>query len=102
MRPQVLEQVEQLIGDATPEGVAWASRAMAARPDTHHVLDELAVPALVLVGEQDQLTPPAEAQKMADRLGVEPVVVPASGHLSALESPDDVTSALLDLLRRSR
>jgi pimeloyl-ACP methyl ester carboxylesterase len=102
MRPQVVAQVEQLIGDATPEGVAWASRAMAARPDTHHVLDALTVPSLVLVGEEDALTPPTEAQKMADRLGVEPVVVPESGHLTALENPDVVTAALLDLIRRSR
>jgi len=102
MRPQVLNEVEQLIGDASPEGVAWASRAMAARPDTHDVLDRLEVPSLVLVGEEDELTPPADAQKMASRLGVEPVVVPESGHLSALEKPDEVTAALLDLVRRSR
>jgi pimeloyl-ACP methyl ester carboxylesterase len=39
---------------------------------------------------------------MAERLGVRPVVVPGSGHLSAIEAPDAVTSALRDLVKRSR
>ena len=101
-RPRVAASVQQMIEQAEPDAVAWASRAMAERPDTHAVLDGLDVPALVLVGEQDTLTPPAEAQRMAERLGVEPVVVPGCGHLSAVEAPDAVTAALRDLVARSR
>lgn len=100
--PHLVREVEALIGDSDPQAVAWASRAMAARPDTHGVLDGLTVPALVLVGDQDGLTPPAEAERMATRLRTEPVVVPDCGHLSAIEQPNAVTAALTDLMRRSR
>lgn len=100
--PQVLAAAEAMIAEADPKAVAWASTAMAARPDTHAVLDDLGVPALVLVGQDDVTTPLAAAQAMADRLGVTPVVVPDAGHLTALEAPDAVTAALRDLVVRCR
>lgn len=101
-RPDVLTAVEAMIARAEPAAVAWGARAMAERPDRHHVLEALDVPALVLTGEEDALMPLSAAQQMAESLGVEPVVLPQCGHLSAMESPEEVTEALRDLLRRTR
>jgi pimeloyl-ACP methyl ester carboxylesterase len=51
----------------------------------------------VLVGDGDELTPPALAQEIAAGIpGARLVVVPDSGHLSTLEQPEAVTKALLE------
>lgn len=101
-RPELVARLEALIGAQPPAGVAWSQRAMAARPDRTAVLAEYRGPALVLVGEEDGPTPPAQARVMADALGVPPVVVPGAGHLTAVEVPSVVAEALADLVRRAR
>ncbi|MFI6443033.1 alpha/beta fold hydrolase [Kitasatospora sp. NPDC050543] len=95
------ERVRAMIAQAPPQAVAWAQRAMAARPDSSDVLPGVAVPAAVIVGEQDGITPPAEARLMADALpAAELTVIPGSGHLSALEAPEAFNAAVRRLLAR--
>ena len=94
-------RVSSWIAAQPPAGVAWSQRAMAARPDRTAVLGAYDGPALVLVGEEDQPTPVAEARRTADLLGVQPVVVPAAGHLTAVEAPGPVADALADLVARA-
>ena len=54
---------------------------------------------LVVVGAQDQITPPALASEMATGIaGARLVEIPGSGHLATLEAPEAVTAALLDWL----
>jgi pimeloyl-ACP methyl ester carboxylesterase len=87
-RPDVVARVRDWVDAAAPATVAWASRAMAGRPDSFDVLRETGVPALVVVGEQDVLSPVAQAQSMADALPQGRLaVVPEAGHLSAVEDP---------------
>lgn len=88
-RAQVVERVRGWVDAAPPATVAWASRAMAARPDSSDVLRATDVPALVVVGEQDVLSPVSQAQEMADALPQgRLLVVPEAGHLSAVEDPE--------------
>jgi pimeloyl-ACP methyl ester carboxylesterase len=101
-RPELVARIEAWIGAQPPAGVAWSQRAMAARPDRTAVLEDFDGPGLVLVGDQDVPTPVAEAQRMAAALRVEPVVVPAAGHLTASEAPARVAAALGDLAARAR
>lgn len=100
-RPEVLTRLAAWVGEQSPDGVAWSQRAMAARPDRTHVLAAFAGPAAVVVGEEDGLTPPAAAEHMAAQLtDVHYVVVPGSGHMSAVEVPDSVAAAIVDVVRR--
>jgi pimeloyl-ACP methyl ester carboxylesterase len=100
-RPMVYEQVRELVLAAPPAAVAWAQRAMAARPDSFDTLRAVAVPALVLVGDEDTLATPADAAAMAAALpDATLVTVPGSGHLTAMERPDAVVAALADHLAR--
>ncbi|XVV14326.1 alpha/beta fold hydrolase [Actinoplanes sp. CA-131856] len=69
-------------------------------------LDTLAtlggVPAAVLVGERDRLTPPACAESIAGALpGATLTVLPGAGHMLTLERPDDVSAALTTIVRRA-
>jgi pimeloyl-ACP methyl ester carboxylesterase len=69
--------------------------ALKGRSDSRPLLAEIACPSLVLVGDGDELTPPALAEEMAEGIkGAELVKVPSCGHLSTLEKPDAVNRAL--------
>ncbi|WP_277212906.1 alpha/beta fold hydrolase [Isoptericola croceus] len=83
-------------------GVAWAQRAMAARPDRTDVLRSFSGPVAVVVGQEDQLTPLDDAQHMADAAtDATLTVVPDAAHLSAVEEPVIVAKAVADLHRRA-
>jgi pimeloyl-ACP methyl ester carboxylesterase len=71
------------------------------RPDSTPVLARLEVPALVIVGEHDRLTPPDQARTMAAAVRrSELCEVAGAGHLANLERPDAFTAALERLLDR--
>jgi pimeloyl-ACP methyl ester carboxylesterase len=98
-RALVLGRIKATVEGAPPYAVAWAQRAMATRPDSFDTLRAVTVPALVVVGEEDELSPPPDAQAMADALpDARLVTIPASGHLTAMETPDEFNAALLDYL----
>jgi pimeloyl-ACP methyl ester carboxylesterase len=74
-------------------------RALAARPDSSETAAEMDVPALVVVGEHDRLTPPADAQELAGLLPAAKLVeIPGAGHLTPLEKPDEVKEELFVFL----
>lgn len=101
-RPDLAERIEGWIRDQGPAAVAWAQRAMAARPERTLVLQGYAKPSLVVVGEEDELAPVPVARQMAELLAdAEMVVVPRSGHMTSNESPEPVASGLGSLLRRA-
>ncbi|GHH68044.1 alpha/beta hydrolase [Streptosporangium violaceochromogenes] len=94
-RALVLGRVRGLIQSAPPQAVAWAQRAMAGRPDSFDTLRELQVPALVIVGREDRLSPLPDAEAMA---GAVPdgrlIVIEEAGHLSAIERPEVFNQAV--------
>jgi len=97
--PAVVREVRGLIGQGTPAGVAAAQRGMAKRPDSTPTLATVACPTLVVVGAEDGLTPPAEAEKLAAGVkGAKLVRIPGAGHLPNLESPEAYNRALLEFL----
>lgn len=97
-RPEVTERVAAWIGEQDPARVAWAQRAMAARPDRTEVLRAFDGPVTVVVGDEDTVTGADEADHMVTvaAQGLL-VVVPRAGHLSAVEDPAAVRDALADL-----
>jgi len=93
--PAVVKEVRALVSGGTPAGVAATQRGMARRPDSTATLATIACPALVVVGEEDGLTPPAEAEKLAAGIrGARFVKVPRAGHLPNLENPEAFDQAL--------
>lgn len=100
-RPDLVERVRSLIVSNQVGAIEGALTAMMARPDSTSLLPTVAVPALVVVGEEDVLTPPALSTAMVERLpNAQLVVVPKAGHLANLEQPDAFNAALLRFLER--
>ncbi|MGW6131763.1 alpha/beta fold hydrolase [Cellulomonas sp. NPDC055163] len=101
-RPEVVERVAGWVGEQPPAGVAWSQRAMAARPDRTATLAAYTGPVLVLVGDEDTITPLADAERTRTAAPLaDLVVVPGAGHLSAVEQPGPVAAALERLARRA-
>jgi pimeloyl-ACP methyl ester carboxylesterase len=99
--PDAVKEVRSLVNGGTPAGVAAAQRGMARRPDSTPTLAAIACPALVVVGEQDGLTPPAESEKIAKGIrGAKLVRIPNAGHLPCIESPEPFTKALAEFFGR--
>ena len=74
--------------------------ALVERDSLASQLEQVEVPALVVVGEEDRSLPPAIAKDLARRLPRSKlVVIPRAGHLSALEQPEAVNRAILSFLR---
>lgn len=98
------EQLQKIIRMMAEEtGTAGFIRqqlAIMRRPDSRPSLRDIRCPTLVLVGDSDELTPPDRAAEMAREIADSRLVtVPECGHLSTLERPQQVTEALLELLR---
>jgi len=98
-RPEILKTVRSLILEARPEQVAESLLALAHRPDSTPLLNEIRIPVLLLFGEEDTLTPPEEGKRMARILpDARLLIVPEAGHLSNLENPKAWGTALLGFL----
>jgi pimeloyl-ACP methyl ester carboxylesterase len=93
------ELVRSMALDTGAEAYIRQQTAIIHRCDSRPHLAAIACPTLVLVGDADQLTPPALAQEIAAGIAsAQLTVVPGSGHLSTLEQPQRVTAALVEWL----
>ena len=82
------------------EPVRHAIERLKSRPDSTPLLPGIACPVQVIVGEEDQITPPATARAMQEQIpGSHLTVVPRAGHLSNLENADAFNEALHGFLR---
>jgi pimeloyl-ACP methyl ester carboxylesterase len=93
--PEVAKHVLGMMRGTSPEGAAAALRGRAERPDYLEMLGHVAVPALVVVGSDDEFTPVSDAELMHQRIPRSTlVVVDGAGHLPNLERPEEFDTAL--------
>jgi 3-oxoadipate enol-lactonase len=98
-RPDVVARTRALIEAQPPETIAAALEAMMTRPDSADVLDRVRVPALMIAGEEDTVTPPSDAEFMRQRLrGSRLATIPRAGHMANLEAPDAFNAAMAEFL----
>ncbi|BAU85486.1 lipase [Streptomyces laurentii] len=100
--PAVARFAERMIESTPIDVVAEFYPAFAEHEKTAALAAFRNLPVLVLVGDQDVVTPPAHTEAIARALpGAELVIVPDAGHLVMLERPEVVTGRLADLLVRA-
>jgi len=94
-RADVLAAIDRMMAQATAPGVGCAIARMLNRPDSSAELAAFTGPVTVVVGEEDVLTPPAEAAATAALVpGASLVTIPHAGHLASLEAPEAFNLAL--------
>jgi pimeloyl-ACP methyl ester carboxylesterase len=98
--PERVEPMRAIMQRISPQGIAGALRGMACRPDRRGDLPKIAVPTLVLVGEEDVITPPAEAKAMAESIpNARLELIPHAGHMAPYENPSVANAAILRFLK---
>jgi len=94
-RPDAAREAERIMLTAKPAAIAAAALGMAERPDRTPMLADIRVPTLVVVGEDDVITPPELARRMASAIPLAELrIVPEAGHLPNLERPEAFNETL--------
>ena len=76
-------------------------KAIINRIDSRETLKRVNVPACVIVGDHDKLTPPDRAHEMAKLLpAAELHILENCGHLSPLECPEDITEIIANFMHK--
>ncbi len=92
---RLVTRARRLMERATNIGVMHALHAMAHRPDSTELLNQMTFPVEVIVGEEDQLTTVQDAQAMVEQLPEGHLtVIPQAAHLANLEQPQAFNAAL--------
>ncbi|HZN09692.1 MAG TPA: alpha/beta hydrolase [Pyrinomonadaceae bacterium] len=98
-RPELVKRVRDMMLKTKPDGAAAALLGMAERDDQTEFISSIRVPALILVGREDAITPVADSEKMQSRIeGSRLVVIENAGHVSNLEQTEQFNDALLGFL----
>lgn len=96
---ETVARVREMMLGVNPEGAATALRGMALRSDQTDLLSKMDVPVLVLVGSEDVVTPPSEAEAMQALIeGSRLQVIEGAGHVSNVERPDEFDRTLAEFL----
>ena len=96
---EVVERARQIASEQPIANLVATLQALAARPDSGETAGSIDVPALVIVGEEDVLTPPSEAVELAGTLSAGRLVqIPGAGHMTPLEAPEAIKEELLVFL----
>jgi pimeloyl-ACP methyl ester carboxylesterase len=94
-RPELVADVRRLIEANPPGGVDAAIYALMNRPDSTPDLARIGCPTLVMVGEEDAVTPIGEAESLHRSIrGSQLATLPAAGHLSNLEAPEEFSNTI--------
>ncbi len=91
----VVQPILDMALEVGGDGFVREQMAIMGRPDSRHMLVDVEVPTVVVVGRQDLTTPLQRAEEMAaDIVNARLVVIEECGHMSPLERPAEVSAAL--------
>jgi 3-oxoadipate enol-lactonase len=97
--PDVIERARAIASGQPITNLVATLQALGSRPDSRETASSLDVPALVVFGEEDVLTPPSEAEELAELLPIAQLVrLPRAGHLTPLEQPTRINEELIVFL----
>lgn len=83
----------------TEAGISAGLVSLTTRMDCSEMLSQIHVPTLILVGEEDKVTPYSDAQHLHKHIaGSVLQVIPKAGHLSNMENPERFNKAVSEFL----
>ena len=96
---RLLGAARRMAADTGADTFLAQQRAIMGRIDSRSRLGDIAVPTLLLWGEQDGITSRADHEKIAQAIaGARLEVIAGAGHLPTLEAPEVTVSLLTDFL----
>ena len=98
-RPDIFDATHRMMAQAPVAGIIGGLEAMIHRPDSTMTCTTIDVPTLIIVGDEDVLTPPKEARRLhASIVGSRLEVLQQAGHLSNIERPAAFNTVLREFL----
>jgi len=101
-RPDLVERARALMQRQDAHGCAELVRGMKERLDSHDLLDDVRVPALVIAGAEDHYLKGETLRATADAMRAEFVLLDRAGHLPMWEVPAETADALASFAQRAR
>jgi pimeloyl-ACP methyl ester carboxylesterase len=102
-RPDVVEGARKQMLKMSPQDINLVQRGMAERLDSVPTLKTINVPTLVLVGDEDMVSPAADADFMRQTIpNAQLKVIPRAGHYAVWEQPSDAGRVLRQFLDATR
>jgi pimeloyl-ACP methyl ester carboxylesterase len=99
-QPATIEATRAVILATNPLGVAGGALGLGSRPDVTTWLPKIDLPALLIVGTEDQISTVAEMRSIANAIpGANFVEVPGAGHMAPLERPQTVNTEIAKFLK---
>jgi 3-oxoadipate enol-lactonase len=96
-RPDTADKLRQIMESQSPKTIENALTAMRDREDHMANLASLNIPALIIVGQHDAVTPPAMSEAMNKGLRQSTLkVIQGAGHMSPMEKPGEVSGVIED------
>lgn len=96
-----LQSIIEYSQNFSPIGIKGGLLAMLSRTDTTSFLEKIEIPTLLICGQNDTLTPPSVMKDMFHKIkNAEFVEIENAGHMSPIENPDEVNSAILKFLKK--
>jgi len=100
-KPEIYQPLRQMNLDAGQPVFDAQIHALVNRPEVESLLPQIACPTLVMTGENDTWSSPAQHQAIAAAIpNSELVIVPGAGHMIQLEAPEAVNAAIARWLAR--
>jgi pimeloyl-ACP methyl ester carboxylesterase len=100
-RPDIVEQVRAMASVMTADRIAAVQQGMAARTDSTSLLASIAAPTLLLFGEEDVVTPRADAETLKRGIPNSTLqIIPNAGHLAVFEQQDECARLIRQFCER--
>lgn len=97
----VFNRVKSIIDEQTDKSICSALMTLASRTDTTGFLEKIMIPVLIIVGENDNLTPPENAFSLNKKISKSTVVtIQGAGHFTNIESPERFNNILEQFLNK--
>ncbi|MEA2719086.1 MAG: hypothetical protein QOJ39_950 [Candidatus Eremiobacteraeota bacterium] len=101
-RPDLIERARALMQKQNPHGCAQLVRGMKERLDSHDLLADVNVPALVIAGDADTYLKADSLRETSAAMRAEFVLLENTGHLPMWEAPHETADALASFAQRVR
>ena len=97
--PELVDELHRMMSLAPVRGIAGALEALTTRPDSMPTLATIDVPTLIVVGDEDVLTPVKDSRSMHLAIpGSRLEVIAGAGHVSTMERPATFNHILSEFL----
>jgi pimeloyl-ACP methyl ester carboxylesterase len=98
-RPDIYDAMHRMMAQAPAQGVIGALEALIARPDSTSTLATIDVPTLIIVGDEDVITPVKEARRLQEGIPRSRLeILKGAGHLSNVERPASFNTVMTEFL----